>query len=238
MMYNSTFFKKPSLIKLYFGLLLITICGLYSCGKEAVDTNTYGVIAVVNASPTVSTYDVYLGGSKINAAALPLGGAVSFLQKVTGNYEVKFTVAGRTDNVYTKSISIGQDSWQTFYLMGTAGSLDGVLISDNHFDISTTQAFIRFVNASPDAPALDLYIQGGASVIQNKAYKTGSPFQNIPTGTYTFDIKQTSNGVVKTSTESVTLGASGYYTVLVRGMNTPAANGTELPLSAKVMVSQ
>ena len=238
MMFNSALLKKSLLTKIYFGLMLMGLLGLNACKKDVVDTNAYSAIAVVNASPTVSTYDIYLSGTRINSAAIPFGGSVSYSQRIAGNYDLKFTVAGRAESVFTKTIGLPQDLYHTFFLVGRTAALDGFLVTDDQAATSTTHAYVRFVNVSPDAPALDLFISGGASVITNKTYKAASAFTPIVAGTYTFDVKENSTGTVKTSTESVTLGANLYYTVMARGLITPATGGLELPLSAQVLVSR
>ena len=235
---NTSSLRKPMRTKFYAALLLISIFGLNGCKKDEVDTNAYTYISVVNASPTVSTYDVFLSGARINSAALPSGGAVPYSQRLAGSYELKFSIAGRAESVLTKTVSLPQDAYQTFFLVGRTAPFDGFMTTEEVSATSTTHAYVRFVNVSPDAPALDLAIKGGAAVVTNRAFKTASAFTPVAAGTYIFDIKETSNGTVRTATESVTIGANLYYTVLVKGLLAPAAGGLELPLSAQVMVNR
>lgn len=230
-------FKKIFKAKFYIAFALFCIINISGCKKIEADTNAYSALSVINASPTASTYDIYLSDSKINSVAIPFGGAVPYSQRVAGTYDLKFTIAGRADNIYTKTIGLVASTYQSFFLVGRTASLDGLLTTDDLSATSTTNAFVRFVNVSPDSQAMDLVVKGGSSVITNKAYKTASAFTPIAAGTYVFDVKETSTGTVKTSTESVVLGANVYYTVLVKGLNTPVAGSTELPLGAQVTVN-
>ncbi|MDQ7948261.1 MAG: DUF4397 domain-containing protein [Pedobacter sp.] len=220
---------------IYVAFLLCLTFG--ACKKVEKDNNVYGAIAIVNAAPTVATYDFYLNGSKTNSVPIPAGGAMPYSQKVTGNYDLKFTISGRTESLFAKNITIAPNAYQTYYLVGRPATLDGFMIIDDRSQVSTTQAFVRFVNASPDAPALDLY-QGTIAFATNKAFKAYGGYVAINAGSYTFDIKETANGSVKATTENYAFLAGGYYTIMAKGLIAPAAGGIELPLSAAVMINK
>jgi hypothetical protein len=231
------FFKQSFLAKFYAVMALTAIICLGSCKKEETDDTPYTAISVVNASPTVTTYDIYLGTSKLNGVAIPAGGSVGYSQRVAGAYDLKYTIAGRTETAYTTPVNLATNAYHSFFLVGRTAALDGFLTTDDLSAVSETNAFIRFVNVSPDAPALDLFVKGGNAVVTNKTFKTASAFTQIAAGTYTFDVKVNSSGAVQTSTESVKLAANTYYTVIVKGLNTPAPGGLELPLGANVLVN-
>jgi hypothetical protein len=236
--FTSIYKQKTRHIGIYMALLLICSLILNACKKTETDENVYGALSVVNASPTVATYDFYLSGSKINSVPVPAGGGIPYSQRVVGNYDLKFTIAGSIDNLITKNIAIAANSYQTYFLIGRPGALDGVLVTDNRTAASDTQGYIRFVNVAPDAPALDLFIQGGVSLATNKAYKSISEFVPINAGNYTFDIRENSSGNVKTSTENLAVKANTYYTVLAKGLIIPSAGGIELPLSANIITNK
>ncbi len=229
--------KKSFRNKFYAMVALIAIVSISACKKEEVDNTAYAAISVVNGSPTVSTYDIYLGATKLNSVAIPSGGSVGYSQRVTASYDLKFTTAGRVESLYTKSIGLTTNAYQTFFLVGGTAALDGFFTIDDLSAVSATHAYVRFVHLSPDAQAMDLFVKGGSSLIANKGFKTASAFTPITAGTYTFEVKETTGGAVKATTESVILGANVYYTVFVKGLVTPAAGGLELPLSAQVIVN-
>src|SRR6187402_403697 len=95
-----------------FILLITVIIGISSCKKETEDV-IYSQLSIVNMSPTVATYDVYLNDGKINAAALPFGGSISYGQKQISTYTLKFTTPNRPENLFSKSIDIAQSAYYT-----------------------------------------------------------------------------------------------------------------------------
>ena len=211
--------NKFSLKNLYALFAIVTATLLAACGKGDNEVPNYGSLSIYNASPTLSTYDVYLNGSKLNAANLPYGGGVKYTQLPQGTYEAKFNVAGETAAVYTKTgISVANNNFSTLYLTGTAGNFDGLLLADDFSNTSVEKAFVRFVNLSPDAPALDLHVKDATSnLISNKKYKEYSGFTEIEAGSKTFEIKENTSGTVKTTLESTNFVKGYFYTIIAGG---------------------
>lgn len=226
-------------VQLKFGFMLIgmALVALSSCKKTETDTNAYTAITVYNASPTAATYDVYLGDTKLNTAALPLGGSVAYSQQLVGAYNLKFTTAGRSESLITKSVNLTQNTYHSFFLVGKPNAFDGVLVTDDLTATSTTSAFVRFVNLSPDAPALFLSITGGAAIATSQTYKGVSAFVQVPAGSYSFDVKDNATSAVKTTLPGITLIANGHYTVIARGLIAPLV-GTEIGLGAQIIANK
>jgi hypothetical protein len=211
--------NKFSLKTLYALFAIVTATLLAACGKGDNEVPNYGSLSIYNASPTLSTYDVYLNGSKLNAANLPYGGGVKYTQLPQGTYEAKFNVAGETAAVYTKTgISVANNNFSTLYLTGTTGNFDGLLLADDFSNTSVEKAYVRFVNLSPDAPALDLHVKDATSnLISNKKYKEYSGFTEIEAGSKTFEIKENTSGTVKTTLESTNFVKGYFYTIIAGG---------------------
>lgn len=229
-----TKFLKNLQPKFGFVILGISLIALSSCKKTETDDTPYSAISVINASPTSATYDVYLGNTQLNTAALPSGGAVAYVQKAATTYDLKFTVAGRSESVFTKNVNLVQNTYQSFYLVGRPTALEGIYVSDDLSATSSTNAFVRFINLSPDAPALDLFVTGGASIVSNQSYKGISAFIPIAAGAYSFDVKDKLTAAIKTTLAGVNLVANKHYTIIVKGLITPVA-GTEISLSAQLI---
>jgi hypothetical protein len=76
-------------------------------------------------------------------------------------------------------------------------------------------ARVRIVHASPDAPAVDIYVNGGM-VLENLPFREYSEYLSLPAGTYTVEIKVTgTNTVVKQLSVPVMAGKD--YTAIAVG---------------------
>lgn len=221
----NTHYTKNAFKTLY-ALFAFAVITLFSaCGSSNNEVTNYGSLSIYNASPSYATYDVYINNSKFNSGALPFAGGLKYKQLIEGSYEAKFTVASWPDVVYTKSgIAIGSNSFSTLYLTGTSDNFDGLLVADDFSNASTEKAYVRFINLSPDAPALDLRIKDETSnLVSNKPYKGHSGFIAVDAGAKVFEIKETSSSTVKTTVDK-TLVKGNFYTIMAAGKVTPASD--------------
>lgn len=220
--------------------LIFLFCAIIfsSCKKgTTAETNTTSALAVFNASPSLATYDAYLNDSKVNSAALPFGGGINYTKITPGTYNIKFTTSGRTESLLTKSITLIPNGIFTYFLINRSTGLDGLLLTDDLSATSATNAFVRFINLSPDAPALDLVINNGATITTNKLFKEASTYTSVTAGTFTFDVKDKATGNIVASLPGSVLAAGFHYTIIARGLMTPA-NSNEHPFSAQMYKQQ
>ncbi|WP_316832550.1 DUF4397 domain-containing protein [Pedobacter aquatilis] len=226
------YFKKT---RTYLFLLLLSAVALSSCVKSDSTDTTIAYLRVINASPALATYNVYLSGSKINSAALPFAGSIAYTSRTAGTYGLKFTSGSSVESLYSKDITLSAGASYSYYLVNKPGQLDGLLISEDLTAGSTDKAYIRFINLAVDAPALDLVKTGTTtSYGTSRTYKTAGSFVAVDAGTYSLDAKETSSGLVKTTKTDATFAAGYHYDVICGGLVTPA-NDTERPLSLQVI---
>jgi len=215
--------------------IFIVSISLTSCKKDETDT-TISYLRVINASPSLATYNTYFNGTLLNSAALPFAGSVSYSSYTPGSYPLKFTTASSAESLLTKNITLGVNTYYSTYLINKPAALDIYTISDDLSITATDKAYVRFINLSPDAPALDLAkTSSTSSLATNKVYKAASTFTTVDAGTYTLDAKENSTGTVKATSASTTFLAGYHYDVICGGLVTPA-NDTERPLSLQVIL--
>jgi hypothetical protein len=87
---------------------------------------------------------------------------------------------------------------------------------------------VRVVHASPDAPAVDIYVNGG-KVLENLPFREYSEYLALPAGNYSVDIKVTgTETLVKSVPVSVASGKD--YTALAVGYAGGKAPGFDVQL--------
>jgi hypothetical protein len=226
----------PSYFKPLTLFVLIAFTALTSCKKTETADPTISYIRVINTSPSLATYNAYFNGTIVNSAALPFGGSTSYYSYTAGSYSLKFTTASSTESLLTKTIALSASTYYSSYLINKPAALDIYTIGDDLSLPVTDKAYIRFINLSPDAPALDLAkTSATTTLITNKAYKSASGFIAVDAGTYSLDAKETSSGTVKTSLASTSFLAGYHYDIICGGLVTPA-NDTERPLNLQAIL--
>jgi hypothetical protein len=185
LLFNNHMKNSNQFPRLCFSRLLIYALSLFgvlifnSCKKETAEVKQGTYLGVVNASPTLATYNFYLNDSQANGAALPFGGTIKYLQLSPADYAAKFTSANSVESLLTKNVSLAANTIYTLFLISDNKTLDGLLVTDNISAINAN-AYVRFVNLSPDAPALDMAVTGATeTLITNQSFKAASAFTAI-----------------------------------------------------------
>lgn len=204
---------------------LILTLAASSCKKSDISgiATDRSNVSIINASPSLATYNVYLDNSKANNAALPIGGVINYLDVSSGAHTMKFTTASSTESLLTKTLNLAGATVYSQFLISVDGKLD-VVSSTDVIASGKDQALIRFANMSPDAPALTLITRStvveepNKELVSNAAFKSVSEFSTLAPKEYTLDVKNKVTGELIGTLNKVTLSAGRYYTVLVRGM--------------------
>jgi histidinol dehydrogenase len=120
----------------------------------------------------------------------------------------------------TTSPTLAPATDSSIALYGSAGSLGALVLTDMNVTTLAAQAQVRFVNVSPDLPALDVYandVLTTPSLLQNSA-SSYALLDAIADGTsYRFDFDTAGTTTPVLTLPAVSLIAGGVYTIYVMG---------------------
>ncbi len=226
-------FKKLSV----FALLSIGALTIQSCSKGNAPVQEVAFVNITNTSPTPATFNIFIDQSIINQGAVPFGGNTGYLRIPAGDHSIKFTTASN-EPVITKSLSFENNSVTSLFLIGKPANAEYFTVKDQLGSVTSSKAFVRFINLSPDAPSLDLTEKDGEIIISNNAYKTASAFKEIDPKSYVFQFKKTNAGpeMERGTLESFEFKAGISYTVIALGI--VGATDTEQPFGGKIIINQ
>jgi hypothetical protein len=217
-------------------LLSLAALSLNSCAKKEEAAPKVSGLSVINASPTLATYNIYLNDAKVNTAALPFLGRISYFQISPGANSIKFTTASSTESQFTNAITLEQDKAYSYFLINKASSLDGLMITDDLNTTNSDKALVRFINLVPDAGSLALAQTGSSELVSAQAYKAYSTFAPVDAKTYSLDLKDPATGSVVKTLGSVVLSAGSVYTIMAAGVLSPS--DTEQPVRLQVITNR
>ena len=192
-------FTKSAYLKNLIAGVVLTLGALLfnSCSKDPDPIPERSYLNITNASPTLNTYNVYVGANRANqTGALAFGGNVPYGQYTPGTNSVKFTTASSTESVITKDVNLDANTAYSLFLIDKAPQLDYLLVKDQLGALTSAKTFVRFINLSPNAGTLNLVIKDGSAVVSDKAYKAGSEFIELEAKAYVFQIKDKTTGNV------------------------------------------
>jgi hypothetical protein len=126
-------------------------------GQQVVANNRLARVKVVNAAFQTGAVDQYLNGVPLNlAVAYPT--ATLYKSIASGANTVTFeATAAPGATIATLAATFVPATDQSVFVAGFAGSTSAVALTDNNSPPPSGYANVRFVNASPDSPALDVY---------------------------------------------------------------------------------
>lgn len=211
--------------KTFIGLMVLSV-GLTACSKKF-DSEPVKVagISFINASPIAGDFDVIVGNARANGdKTFKYNDKLDYLGLYPGIVGIGITKKGETNFIVgvSESFQPGK-AYSIFVVEALQKSL--LKLEDDLTVPEGNKVKIRFVNASPDAPALSFGIKGQATdLATNKPFKTFSDFLTIDASDkVTFEIKDNATKAVKASLVDVKIEKGKIYTIYAKGLQGPAA---------------
>lgn len=199
-------------------------------------------ISVINEAPYSSAVDVYFNGTVVSSSGgiAPEQYSSEYGSVKPGVYTIDFKVAG-TDSLLFELPAAEYDTsnFYTVILYNTAPkspAVSAARILDNFSAVSTTNAYYRFFNLSPDMPSVDLYLGGTVSQIDrtpedNITNLVYDQFEAVNGTTYNLQVTNSSTDSVLATTNGATLAEGGAYTIFLEGTSGGGVSLVVLPAS-------
>ena len=175
--------------------------------------------------------DLYFNNNKVNQVPLNYGDGIDYFQAYPGLRTVNLYNSGGTV-VLSDTIRLMPNIAYSLFMVNTASNPGIFLVTDSISRPAPGMATVRFINVSPDAPAVDLAVKDSAAFVTNKAFKSFSSFiPKIGGKTYTFEIRRHGTNTVLTTLSGVTLNSGLVYTIWLRGLANSAIPEDQLMAS-------
>jgi hypothetical protein len=130
--------------------------------------NSY--VRVVHLSPDAPAVDVWVDGSRV-LQNVAFRGASAYLTVSEGNHRVQISPAGASQPiVLDANVMLMKDASYTIAATGILANLQATVLTDDR-TTSGQQAKVHFVHTSPDAPAVDVAVSGGAILFSDVMFR-------------------------------------------------------------------
>lgn len=159
--------------------------------SDAPEGNSGGArVRVLHASPDAPAVDVWVNGAKV-FSEIEFEESTNFVEVPAGTYNVQVVPAGLTEPVVIEAdldLMAGID-----YMVAATDVLAEITPVILTADGSTPDAgngWVRFLHASPDAPAVDIALaDGGAVLFENIAFQESGAYLPVPAGSYDLEAR-------------------------------------------------
>lgn len=177
------------------------------------------MVRVTHASPDAPAVDVCVNGS-VAFAALEFGKTTEYANLPAGSYDVQVYAAGSncqgTAVIDAKGLKLDAKPY-TVMAIGKLAEIKPLILVDNLSAPAAGKVHVRFVHASPDAPAVDITTADGAKVFPNVAFGKSVDFTPLPAATYDLQARVAGTENVALDLPGVNLPEGAILTVVAQG---------------------
>lgn len=214
-------------------ILLTAAVLISSCSKE--EDLAQANVLVIHASPDAPGVDLLVDEVKQNTSALTYPQNTGYLKVNAGARNFKINVAGTTTTVINANVTLEQDKSYSVFAIDSVSKISAVVVADDLSTPASGKAHVRFIHLSPNAPAVDIAVDGGAVVFPNTSFKVGTSFTPLDAGTYDLEVRVAGTQTVALDLDPINLEAGKIYTVFAKGFLT--ADGAQA-LGAEIIVNK
>jgi hypothetical protein len=214
--------KRIFLVASVFMFALLALIGIVAKSTDVsakVLASTDARVRVAHTSPDAPNVDVWVDGSLAfqdvafeevtDYAALPPG---SYLVQVepTGS-------GGAGPFVISETLILSAEKDYTVAAVNELASIEALVLEDNNALPDPGKAHVRFVHASPDAPAVDITLPDGTAIFSNIAFKGVGDYTPVAAGTYDLEVRPTGTSTSVLDLDGTMFNSMKVYTVFATG---------------------
>lgn len=150
-------------------------------------------LRAVHASPDAPNVDVYVNGLPV-LTNVPFRAVSGYVVFVAGSYRVQITPAGAPleDAVVDAPVDLDDGKYTVAAIgevrEGSERPLQPLVLRDDTSPVADGNARVRFVHASPDAPAVDITPAGTEDPIFGNVAFGEAAYVDVPAGEYTLEV--------------------------------------------------
>jgi hypothetical protein len=160
-----------------------------------------------------------MGRRAVAFSNAPFKGITDYAALAPATYNVQVTPTGATSPVVIEAdLALAANTDYTVVAVGLLADIEPLVLVDNNSAPAAGKAHVRFVHASPDAPAVDIAVTGGPVLFANIPFKGVGDYLPVDAGTYDLEARLAGTETVALSVPGVQLNAGTVYTIFAMGL--------------------
>jgi subtilisin family serine protease len=175
-------------------------------------------VRVAHLSPDAPNVDVLVDDG-VAFEDIPYQEITNYALLSPGTYNVKVVPTGETEPVVIEAdLTLQAGTDYTVAAVNVLADIEPLVLVDDNGEPKAGESRVRFVHASPDAPAVDVAVTGGPVLFGNVAFKEVGDYLSVPAGTYDLEVRLAGTDSVVLSLPGVALEAGTVYTAFAVGL--------------------
>jgi Domain of unknown function (DUF4397) len=231
--------RKTNIV--FWSLIFALGFGLSACRKNNTSQPPAATsyVSILHLAPTAPSIDVFFNNTQVSINPFTPGSVSGAYNPVDrGNFSVVFRKAG-SDSIVANVPSVIYDSLHYYtifvYNLQVNGPAQAFRIEDDFKNITLSKSFYRFIHASPNTGAVDLYIsnakiQTGRLLADNTGNTSFNSFLETTPGYHNLQVKLAGTDSTIASQNNVELLSGAAYTIYLKGL-TSGSGSRQLSLN-------
>jgi hypothetical protein len=184
------------------------------------NTSSTSAVRVIHMSYDAPAVDVKVN-DEVAISSLAYGESSGYAELPVGTVNVKVSPAGADDPVVIEAdLPILENSAYTVIAVNQLSQITPIVLDDSEvINTVDNKAKVRFVHASPDAPAVDIKLNNGegAAIFEDVSFSSYKNYIEVDGGSYNLAVTPAGSTIEVAIFGNVPLAAGGIYTVIARG---------------------
>ena len=175
-------------------------------------------VRILHAVPNAPNVDVYLNGSLLTSN-LAFGKISKYSVFSPGEYEFQLFPTGTYDKpLLSQTVQLIANANYTVSIVTLSNDLYLFRLKDSNIPATKSQASLRFINLSSNAPLLSLALPNGVTLFNQAEYLETTGYYPLSAGIYNFEVLLGSSQVTTKFIKNITLDVSRFYTIYIIGL--------------------
>jgi hypothetical protein len=192
-------------------------------------------VSLYHASPDAPDFDITVDGRVINRYPFEYSSSTGYMNFFTGERKFRFNAVNASNALIDTTFNLQENKAYSLFAINRLSDVEALLVVDSAGTPADGNAMVRFVHLSPDAPEVNISVNGTtAPLFANQSFKQSTEFREVPASLYSFSVTNASSGEVVLSADGVDLLPGRFYTIIVRGFAAPPQGNTNV-LSIEVV---
>ncbi len=175
-------------------------------------------VRAVHASPDAPAVDILVNGAPA-FVNVPFGAVSDYATLPPGDYTIQVVPTGASAPVVIDAdVTLAAGNDYTVAATDVLANITPLVLVDDNSAPAAGNAHVRFVHASPDAPAVDIAVAGGPVLFGDYEFGEFSPYTPVPAGTYDLEVRLAGTNTVALPLPDITLEAGTVYSAFAAGL--------------------
>ena len=175
-------------------------------------------VRILHAVPNAPNVDVYLNGSLLTSN-LAFGKISKYSVFSPGEYEFQLFPTGTYDQpLLSQTVQLIANANYTVSIVTLSNDLYLFRLKDSNIPATKSQASLRFINLSSNAPLLSLALPNGITLFNQAEYLETTGYYPLSAGIYNFEVLLGSSQVTTKFIKNITLDGGRFYSIYIIGV--------------------